>query len=57
MMVEFIASKESNPDGQLEKLNIPSGVNLLPLSEGHRILKADKNNLTLIGNQLNDIFL
>ncbi|MEO0124506.1 MAG: hypothetical protein ABIL69_10955 [candidate division WOR-3 bacterium] len=51
-MIETIAYK---PEGQLEKIDIPANVNILPFSADLKIRNIDKNNIILVCNQLDNV--
>lgn len=54
-MLDFIAQKEFNPNGQLEKINIPSDITIWPKLLNKKIDKIDSHNAGLVCNQLDNL--
>lgn len=57
-MIDFIAQKAYNPKGQLEKINIPSNISILPMLsifENRKRSKIDQCNILLVCNQLANV--
>ena len=57
-MIDFIAQKAYNPKGQLEKINIPSNISILPMLaifENRKSSKIDQCNFLLVCNQLANV--
>lgn len=57
-MIDFIAQKAYNPKGQLEKIDIPSNIIILPMLaifENRKSSKIDQCNVLLVYNQLANV--
>jgi len=57
-MIDFIAQKAYNPNGQLEKINIPANISILPMLaifKNRKSSKIDLCNFLLVYNQLANV--